>query len=266
MMALLETMQSRIGIAELPSEKADNPIILGWFAAIGHPEIKHDEVSWCATTLGSALTECGLPTPPINVNMMARSYESYGVSVAKDAIKPGDIAIWPRPPVAWQGHVNVVEKVVGKTVVCIGGNQSTGKGADAVTRAKPRLISDAVCFRRPVEPTIPALRAAGSSEVKKGDLVQNAGIIATIGSSILASIKSAFGPVEVPQFATLPEGLSWWQTILGGANAIGKLFLDHPWLFGTIFGGLICIMVGRSLKAARLAKHKAGLPLSSQVA
>lgn len=40
----LDVMRSRLGTQEIPGEGGDNPIILGWFKAIGHPEIRHDEV------------------------------------------------------------------------------------------------------------------------------------------------------------------------------------------------------------------------------
>lgn len=129
--AWLLLMRERLGTQEVPGA-ADNPVILDWFAKIGHPEIEADEVSWCAVTVGATLKDCNLPIPPRDVNMMARSYLSYGV---KCAPQPGAIAIWPRGK-AWQGHVNVVESVTddGK-VICIGGNQSR-KGGDAVTRTK----------------------------------------------------------------------------------------------------------------------------------
>lgn len=263
---LLEVMQSRIGIAEIRGKK-HNPMIVQWCKDAGHPEIIDDETSWCSLSLCSAAKEADLPFPPVNINPMAKSWLTWGIKVEpKSAVQPGDVAVWPRgDPKGWQGHVNVVERVIDDTVVCIGGNQSTGKGYDAVTRSAPRAIEQAIEFRRAVAPTIPALRQAGSTEVKQGDLVQNAGQAATIGSVILATVKEAIGPVDLPQFATLPESLTWWQTIIGGANAIGKLFLGNPWLAGTIFAGLICIVVGRRLKTRRLAKHKAGVPLSTQV-
>src|SRR5262245_32697517 len=107
MPTLLEVMQSRLGVQEVPGKK-HNPIIVGWFEAIGHPEVADDETSWCATALGSAALEAGLPIPPRNVNMMARSWLTWGVKVEPTDVAPGDVAIWPRgDPRGWQGHVNV---------------------------------------------------------------------------------------------------------------------------------------------------------------
>jgi hypothetical protein len=273
---ILQIMQSRLGIAEIRGKK-NNPIIVGWFKDVGHAEITDDETSYCSAALGSAALEVGLPIPPHNICLMARSWLTWGVEVPKDgkaiqaAMDEGYdvVAVWPRgDPQGWQGHVNVVEKVVsdGRDVVCVGANQATGKGYDGVTRSAPRAVSQALGFRRSVPPTIPALRLAGSSEVKQGDLVQSAGTVATTGSIIWATIQSAFGPVEIPQFKALPEGLSWWQSVIGGVNALWKLVIAHPWLVGTLIASLVFVAVGHRIKARRLEKHKAGVPLSSQVA
>lgn len=260
---LLAVMQSRLGIQEVPGRE-NNPTILQWFADVGHPEIEADEVSWCAITVGSALKECSLPIPPRDVNMLARSYLTYGV---KCEPQPGAIAIWPRGKSSWQGHVNVVESVTddGK-VICIGGNQSR-KGGDSVTRTKPLDPAGALDFRMPIKPTVPDLRKAGSTEVKKGDRVQNLGIFATFFAPIIAVFKEMFAAVpEVPQITSIPEGLTFTQQLMEGANAVGRLVLENPWLAGTVFVGLGMAWVGHTIKAARVAKAEAGVPLSAQVA
>lgn len=259
---LLDVMRSRLDIQEVPGGK-HNPTILRWFADVGHPEIVADEVSWCAVTVGSALKECGLPIPPRDVNMLARSYLSYGVRCKP---QPGAIAVWPRGK-AWQGHVNIVESVTddGK-VICIGGNQSK-KGGDAVTRTKPMDPAGALDFRMPIKPTVPDLRKAGSTEVKKGDRVQNLGIFATFFAPIIAVFKEMFAAVpEVPQIATIPEGLTYTQQLMEGANAVGRLVLDNPWLAGTVIVGGILAWVGHGIKAARVRKAQDGIPLSVEVA
>lgn len=259
---LLEVMRSRLGVQEVPGPE-NNPVILGWFKAVGHDEIEADEVSWCAITVGSALIECGLPIPPRDVNMLARSYLSYGV---KCEPQPGAIAVWPRGK-AWQGHVNVVEEVLPDgRIICIGGNQAR-KGGDAVTRTKPLDPAGALDFRMPVLPTVPALRKAGSTEIKKGDQVQKLGIIATFLAPIIAVIKEMLGSVpSVPKFTSLSEGLTFGQQVLEGFNAVGKLVLDNPWLGGTLLVGALLAWVGHGIKAARVAKAEAGVPLSAEVA
>lgn len=269
MPTLLEVMQSRLGIQELPG-RGHNPVIVGWFKSIGHPEVQDDETSWCSVCCGSAAIEAGWPIPPVNVNMLARSWLTWGREVAIDDIQPGDVAVWPRGNSSWQGHVNVVESVKGKKVVCIGGNQGGLAGGDAVTRAKPRSVSEALGFRRPVAATVPALREAGSTEIKQADRIQNSGTAVTFVPMMWAAVQTAwnqmFGPVDVPKFASLPESLSWWQALLEGAKALLGLVAEHPWLAGTLVMGLLCVLVGRQLKANRVAKHAQGVPLSVEVA
>lgn len=257
----LDLARERLGIQEMPGSEND-PTIVGWFKSIGHGEVVADEVSWCSAFASATLKDAGLPIPARNVNLLARSYLTYGV---KCEPKPGAIAVWPRGK-AWQGHVNIVESVTpdGK-VICIGGNQSM-RGGDAVTRTKPQDPAGALDFRWPVAPTVPELRKAGSTEIKKGDTLQKAGMAATGISAMIAAIKELLAPITaVPVHTDINESLSFWQTVLGGANAVSRLVLDNPWLAGTVFLGLAGAWVGHTIKAARVAKAAAGVPLSAQM-
>lgn len=259
----LDVMRERIGTKEFTG-KRHNPAIIAMFADVGHPEVTDDETAWCAAATGSALKASGLPIPPTNVNLLARSYCTYGV---KCEPKPGAIAIWPRGNSTWQGHVNIVEEVTddGK-VVCIGGNQSLKGTNGALTRTAPLDPSTALDFRWPVAPTIPALRKSGSTEIKKGDRVQNVGIFTAFIAPIIAVIKEMFGAVpDVPTFASIPEGLTFTQQVMEGANAVAQLAFGNPWLAGTIIGGGILAWIGHSIKRARVAKAEAGIPLSAAV-
>lgn len=254
----LEVMRSRIGIREIPGKK-HNPLIVSMFKDVGHHEVVDDETAWCAAAMGSALVACSLPVPAKNVNLMARSYCTYGV---RSAPKPGAIAIWPRGKSDWQGHVNVVDETrerKGKLQVkCIGGNQS-----NAMTRTDWQDSDDALDFRWPVLPTVPELRKSGSTEIKKGDHVQNTGIFAVFIAPVVAAIKELLYPItQVPQFSNINDGLSFWQTVLGGVNAVGKTFMDNPWLGGTVAAGLVLGWIGHTIKRARVDKAKAGVPLS----
>lgn len=275
---ILSVMQSRIGIQENPTEAGDNPVIVSWFKATGHPTIVKDSVAWCSVCMASAALEAGIPCPPSNVNTMARSWLTWGEGVPAALVEPGDIAIWPRGDKNGPfGHVNIVESVNAGKVVCIGGNQTGMAGGDAVTRAKPRAAKDALGFRRAVPATVPALRKAGSTEIKKADRIQNIGIATTFLGPVIAWFKDVFDPIwdgissvvspmlAMPSFRNVNEGLSFWQTLLGGANAVGKVVLDNPWLAGSLGLGLGACWVGNSIKAARVAKAAAGVPLSNQI-
>jgi uncharacterized protein (TIGR02594 family) len=252
----LDDMLADVGVHEIAGPKASEKV-LSYFADVGHPECKSDEIAWCAARVGSALKRSHLPIPPVNVNLLARSYLTWGVPCEP---KRGAIVVFPRGSSTWQGHVGCVVGVHGSRVRYIAGNQSDAVGYGEAA------ISSALGFRWPVEASVPALRKAGSTEIAKADKVQNAGWMVTVVPSIIAAFNSLFGKVEVPQFADLKEGLSWWQEILGGANAIAGLVSSHPWLAGTLIVGAILVLLGHQLKAARVAKAKAGVPLSAQVA
>lgn len=262
MPTLLEAMQSRVGIQEIPGAQ-HNPAIVKWFADVGHPEIKDDETANCSACVGSAAIEAGLPTPPHNTVLMARSWLTWGVKVEPGDVKPGDVAIWPRgDPKGWQGHVNVIEIVFpGGLISCIGANQG-----DAVTRAKPRPVVGALGFRRAVPATVADLRKAGSSEIRKADQIQNAGWFSLLVTAVMGVIQELTSSITVPTFTSLPEQLTWWQTVLSGVSAIGGLVVAHPYLAGGAVLAIVAWVVGRRLKTARVAKHAVGIPISAQVA
>ncbi len=260
----LDVMVERLGTKEITG-KRHNPAIIAMFGDVGHPEVDDDETAWCAAATGSALKAAGMPIPPVNVNLLARSYCTYGV---KTEPRPGAIAIWPRGNSKWQGHVNVVEEVThdGK-VICVGGNQSLKGTNGALTRTAPLDPAGALDFRWPVRPTVPELRKSGSTEIKKGDRVQNVGTLFAFLGPIIAATKELLAPITaVPQFSDIKEGLTFWQTVLGGANAVARIVLENPWLTGSVFGGLVLAWIGHTIKAARVAKAAAGVPLSVEVA
>lgn len=272
MATMLQVMEGRLGIQEVPGKK-NNPIIVGWAKTAGHPEILDDETSWCSICMSSAAIEAALPCPPVNINPMARSWLTWGVAVAPEEVVPGDVCVWPRGnPAGPYGHVNIVKEVrrleSGKIQVRnIGGNQGGLAGGDAVTLSAWTDIAKALPngIRRAVPATIADLRPH-STDIKKGDAIQNVGTAAGIGTVGLSAVESMLGPATVPDFKSLPEGLSWWQSVISGFQALGKLFLDHPWLAGLLVVALGLAALGHWVKKARVARHAAGLPIASQVA
>jgi len=150
MQAPIDFARARIGTKEVPGA-GNNPDISVQFARCGHPEIVNDSVYWCAAEVGGDLVQAGYPcSRPRATNLMARSYEKYGVKLKKSAkaiqaaLDAGHpvIAVWPRgkPPA---GHVNLVAAVSGSNVECTDGNYN-----DQVASTH-RSIKDAVCFVRP---------------------------------------------------------------------------------------------------------------------
>jgi uncharacterized protein (TIGR02594 family) len=269
---LLDVWRSRLGVEEIKGKK-HNPIILQWWQDAGHPEIVDDETAWCSGSMCSAAKEAGLPFPPVNVNTMARSWLTQGVKVDPADVQPGDVTIWPRGnPNGPYGHVNCVSEVKRlkkKTLVkCIGGNQSHPSGG-AVTETDWTDISGVLPngIRRLVPVSAPALQRAGSTEVKKGNQLKKIGILGSFVGPIIAAVKELFGAAtEVPQFADLPEQLTWWQSVVGGMNAIGQLVIDNPWLAGTTIISIAVAWIGHTIIKHRLAKHASGAPIAAEVA
>lgn len=270
--ALIEILRSRMGVEEIPGEK-HNSLILGYWQDAGHPEVINDETAWCSACMCSAAKAAGLPFPPVNINPMARSWLTMGVAVPIAEAQVGDVVVWPRgKPNSGQGHVNCIDEIKsedGKTLVrCIGGNQTSKRGG-AINQTT--WIDLSTCLpngvRRLVPATIPDLRKAGSTTIKKGDRVQNIGILATFVAPILAVIKEMWSWVpDVPRFSSIPEGLSFGQQVLEGMNALARLCLDNPWLAGTVACGLVLAWLGHSIKKARVAQHEAGIPIAAEVA
>lgn len=194
----LEIAKRDIGAHEVRGEST-NPRIAEMFQLVGHPGLP-DEVSWCATAVGAWLRESNLPIPPANVNLMARSYLTYGVRCEP---KPGAIAIWPRNNSAWQGHVNIVEEVTadGK-VICIGGNQALKGSGGAVTRTKPLDPSEALAFRWPIEPTVKDL-AKVSRSVDQLKKAKDIAVIGASGSAALGALKE--GTDAIVPVAPVPD-------------------------------------------------------------
>lgn len=253
----LDVMRTRIGIREIAGKK-HNPAIIQMFADVGHPEIKEDEIAWCAAGMGSALIACSLPIPPKNVNLMARSYLTYGV---KSLPKPGAIAIWPRGSSSWQGHVNVVEEVResnGKVQVkCIGGNQS-----NAMTRTGWEDADGAIDFRWPVAPTVKDLRNAGSSEIKAADTLEAVAVTATAAGTASSVVNEAVVSTVTPE--VVAEKLSLTQQIADGVHGLAKLIIGNPWLVAILVIGFGVVVVSRKWKSSRIKRHLMGIPISNE--
>jgi uncharacterized protein (TIGR02594 family) len=124
-----------LGLREIPGPKA-HPIIAEMFAKSGHPEVKSDEISWCAAFVGACLRDAGMIGTG---SLAARSYLKWGEPVEPKDAEPGDIVVfWRESPSAWQGHVGFYDGETDKMIRVLGGNQS-----NAVTRAqysKDRLL------------------------------------------------------------------------------------------------------------------------------
>jgi uncharacterized protein (TIGR02594 family) len=244
-----------LGLKEVAGTAANRRIVQ-MYAAVGHGECTSDEIAWCAASTGFWLKSAGLPIPPPNVNLMARSYLTHGVPCEP---KPGAIAIWPRGKSSWQGHVNLVEKVTpdGK-VICIGGNQS-----NAVTRTKPQDASKALGFRWPVAATVRELRSAGSADIEAADTLKkvavSAGGVAATGAAAQQATAPVVPDVALPQ---VTEQLTALQQFMEGTNAVAKLVFSSPWLVAGVLGAVAVYLVARKIERARVKRAELGHTLS----
>jgi uncharacterized protein (TIGR02594 family) len=274
MPTLIEVWDSRLGIEEVAGQ-GHNPVILQWCRDAGHPEIIDDETAWCSTSMCSACKEAGLPFPPVNVNPMARSWLTMGVSVSPEDAQPGDIMVEPRGTQGWQGHVSMIRHVKregGKIMVRnIGGNQTLKGTNGAITLTGWRSIDNALPdgIRRMVPATVKDLRPH-SSTIKEADNQEKLGILGTFFVPIFegarAVIEGMFGSVSPPQFAALPEGLSWWGSLLEQAGKVGNYALAHPWMAAILLVSIGLVVRAQLQKRGRVAEHQKGIPIGSQVA
>jgi len=265
MTTMLDIARSHLGVREVTGRQGNNPKILEFFRKAGHPEVEFDEVAWCSAFACACAVDAGLPTPPKSSSLMARSWLSWGVSVPRDAIRPGDVGVWPRGKAPF-GHVAIVSEVhANGTVTVIGGNQSNTVSYDEMN------IKSALDFRRAVPATAGALRRAGSSEIKAGDALQAGGAAASVVSVGLGAAQSVTDatvqalPTVSETLKTATESVTLGDQFVRALTSLGQAFVHAPWIVGVLSLGGACYIAGLAIKRHRIAKAAAGAPLSSQI-
>lgn len=108
-----------IGTTEGPG-LADNPVIMEMYASVGQTHVEHDSVAWCAAFVGHCLEKAGIRSTR---KLTARSYLDWGIPIEVQDAQQGDIGIIPRGTSSWQGHVFFIDRIEGKWVWGLGGNQ-----------------------------------------------------------------------------------------------------------------------------------------------
>lgn len=133
--------------------KVNNPIVLKYYVEASHPEIKQDEVPWCAAFVNAMLKRGDVKG---NGSLAARSFESWG-QPCKDPVL-GCVGVKKRGNSSWQGHVGFVVGANKTTIYLLGGNQG-----DKVSIAGfPR--SEFTAFRWPAN--IPIIAGTLPSTIK----------------------------------------------------------------------------------------------------
>lgn len=155
-----------------------NPKVLNYYVESGFPEIKTDEVPWCAAFVGSVLYRCGIkPTQ----SLLARSYSKFGEAVSSlSAAKQGDIVVLSRGK-SWQGHVGFFSEVRGSRIYLLGGNQ--GNQVNLSSYDVKRIVAIRRAVPTPTAFKQPRDNLASSTTVQATG-VGAAGTVAAIGTGI----------------------------------------------------------------------------------
>ena len=121
--AWLRIAERELGVHEYDGPRS-NPSIDAYYRDSGHPEVRDDEVPWCAAFVGACLKRAGKAG---SGSLRARSYLTWGARIALP--KPGAVAVLSRCNDPNQGHVGFWLGTDGDEITLLGGNQG-----DAVSR------------------------------------------------------------------------------------------------------------------------------------
>jgi uncharacterized protein (TIGR02594 family) len=146
MQTAIQIARTYLGTKEIKGA-ADNPKIMEMYRTVGHTQVEHDEVAWCAAFVGFCLEKAGVPSTR---KLNARSYLTWGEKVAgPEQAREGDVVIFTRGANTAHGHVAFFVRAAGAQIEVLGGNQSD---AVSVARyARSRLLG----IRRPLRADLP---------------------------------------------------------------------------------------------------------------
>ena len=116
--AWMAVARRELGVTERPGN-IDNARILQFFRDVGHGEVRHDEVAWCAAFTGACLERAGLRSTR---SLMARSYLTWGAALPEP--RAGCIVVLSRGADRRLGHVGFYTGRTAGSVQLLGGNQS----------------------------------------------------------------------------------------------------------------------------------------------
>ena len=126
----LELAWADLGVAEGPGE-ANNPRVVRYYADAGHPEVRADEVAWCAAFVGACLERAGVGSTR---SLMARSYLAWGEALAEP--RTGAITVLSRGDDPSLGHVGFLVGLTASDIVLLAGNQGDAVSVQAFPRSR----------------------------------------------------------------------------------------------------------------------------------
>lgn len=165
----IQEARNFIGTTEIAGAK-HNPVILGFWKAIGISWGVTDEIAWCAAFTGAMLKRAGLPYLETG---LARNYTDFvrQTKAGKKLTKPhyGCIVVmWSGSPTGTQGHIGFcvgVQEGKPDNLMILAGNQGNRVGIDPFSKSKvlayiwPSIAPTALRLELPV------LKYLGNGEV-----------------------------------------------------------------------------------------------------
>jgi uncharacterized protein (TIGR02594 family) len=130
-----------LGLHEGPGAE-DNPLVVKFYAAAGHPEITHDSVPWCAAFVGGVLHEANLANTR---SLLARSYAKWGIPLKTP--RYGCVGVKTR---VGGGHVCFILGETPTSYICLGGNQGDRVCIEAIKK------DSFIALRWPSDAPLPA--------------------------------------------------------------------------------------------------------------
>ncbi len=191
------------GVREIPGDH-DEPEIMRFYADAGHPEIRHDEVAWCAAFVCAMLERGGAASPK---TLSARDFMRWGKPLAKP--RPGCVCVFSRgDPRGWMGHVGFYLDEDATRVRILGGNQRDA--VSACWMPKARLLG----YRWPV--------TAANSRTGKGVVAAIGGAVASGAAAVTQAVSDA--PQQTIAIGSEMKGMGLpWLALVGSLITIAAL-------------------------------------------
>ena len=254
----MELARAELGTKETEGS-GNNPRVVSYFADAGEPGVREDSVAWCSAFVGAMLKRAGMPN---SGSLAARSYLPYGTPVETPQV--GDIVVFSRGNSTWEGHVGFFVGETDTSVKVLGGNQSNK--VSIASYSKTRLLG----YRRPIAPTVAALREAGSKDIAASDNLLRLGGLGALTAAGSGASGGGGGGAAAPVVSNpTVEGLqelglmaNLWKAAMEGAYGLIGVFQKNIWVSG-VLSGLIMVYVGYRIRQTRVARAERGDPLSS---
>ena len=222
-MKWMEAAWAEEGQAEVPGKDA-NPRIVAFFADVGLPGIKSDEVANCAAFVGACMVRSGLSLDaiPVDDRTLARSYLKVGTEIPEPRV--GAIFVMKRGTSSWEGHTGFITAFDAKRVRVLGANQDN-KVCEKWFNRDDRVLG----YRWPEPPVKPKeidSRIVTTAQQTKSDIFR-AGGLETVDA--LKPKASEIGLDTLTSTANAAKG--WAQTLESFVVfSYGKL----GWVLGAI--------------------------------